>query len=236
MSNSTIEVKLVVNPEKLKEDSLIYKNLEPGCFLYQYRKALNDAAYELALEDPSVIHRKGELLSLAKAKVDSDGYGYKRKKSRSQVLSVDEPLPSTKLTPSLRSKRIREIEQDLKEVKLEMTLLERSRTKARNVNNDDRARHLTQEIAPLRERKRKLEDELTVLQKKEAKSVHQKKKRTVQTPGQIKLDDDQQMDTSQRTIDNMLSSGSNKEELPQKGDSPVVVGVSGKSNNQKPFL
>ena len=98
------------------------------------------------------------------------------------------------------------------------------------------ARHLTQEIAPLRERKRKLEDELTVLQKKEAKSVHQKKKRTVQTPGQIKLDDDQQMDTSQRTIDNMLSSGSNKEELPQKIDSPVVAGVSGKSNNQKPFL
>ena len=135
-----MEVTLLVNPEEHKEGSLIYKNLEPGCFLYQYRKALNDAAYEVALEDPSLIHKKGELLSLAKAKVDSHGYGYKRKKSRSQVLSVAEPTPSTKLTPSLLSKRIREVEEDLKEVKLEMTLLERSRTKARNVNNDDRAR------------------------------------------------------------------------------------------------
>ena len=145
-----------------------------------------------------------------------------------------EPTPSTKLTPSLRSKRIREVEEDLKEVKLEMTLLERSRTKARNVNNDDRARHLTQEIAPLRERKRKLEDELTVLQKKEAKSLHQKKKRTVEMPGQIKPDV-QQVDMSQRTINNMLSSGSKKEEMPQKSDSPVA-GVSGTSSDPKPFL
>lgn len=76
---------------------------------------------------------------------------------------------------SLRSKRINEIEEDLKEVKLEMTLLEKSRAKARNINNDDRARHLTQEMTPLRQKKRKLEEELTLLQKKEAKSIQQKR-------------------------------------------------------------
>lgn len=67
-------------------------------------------------------------------------YLYKRKKSRSADLSLNElpPVPS-KLTPSLRLKIISDIKEDLKEIKVEMTLVERSRVKARNVN-DERSR------------------------------------------------------------------------------------------------
>lgn len=57
--NSAVEVTVQIDPEKLREDSTIYKNLTPGCFLYDYRKSLNDAAYEFALENPLLINKKG---------------------------------------------------------------------------------------------------------------------------------------------------------------------------------
>lgn len=122
--------------------------------------------------------------------------------SRSADFSLNElpPVPP-KLTPSLRSKRIGEIEEDLKEIKEEMMLIERSRFKARNVDNDERARRLTQEMTPLREKKRKLEDELTLLQKKEAKSLLQKKKRDDKELRNEKI---QLPTTSQITIDKLL--------------------------------
>ncbi|CAB3995397.1 DNA fragmentation factor subunit alpha-like [Paramuricea clavata] len=191
VSKPIIKVKVQVDPEKLRNDSKIYQNLESGSFLYKYRYALNEAAYQLALDDPSLVYRKGELQEKAKMKVDTEGYGYKRIKSR----------------------------EDLKEVELEMTLLERSRSKARNVNNDDRARHLTLEITPLRKRKRSLEEELTLLQKKEAKSIQQKKKKTNQNP--IKPSSTP-LCSSQRTIEVILKK-SNNIQVSQKNECAVVV-------------
>ena len=81
-----------------------------------------------------------------------------------------------KLTPSLRAKRIENIKEDLQEVNLEMSLIERSRTKARNLNQDERARSFTQEMTPPRQRKRKLEDELSILEKKKKQSHSNKRK------------------------------------------------------------
>ena len=218
-SNSTVEVTLQTDPEKLREESAIYKNLEPGCFLYAYCKSLNEAAYELAVENPRLLSKKGELQALAKKKVDSDGYLYKKKKSRAIDLSPNELLPvPSKVTPSLRSKRIGEVEEDLKEIKMEMALIERSRVKARNVDNDERARRLTQEMTPLRERKRKLEDELTLLQKKEAKSLLQKKKRDNKEQSK---EEGQPQASPQITIDKLLSRKA-KEDLQQKDGSDKV--------------
>ena len=160
-----------------------------------------------------MVQNKGELQALAKKKSDSDGYLYKRKKSRSADLSLIEPPPGpSKLTPSLLSKRISEIEEDLKQIAVEMTLIEKSIFKARNVDNDEKGRRLAQEMTPLRERKRKLEDELTLLQKKEAKSILQKKKtdakELIEEKGQLPT-------TSQIAIDKLLVSKRRKD-LQQK--------------------
>lgn len=138
-----------------------------------------------------------------------------RKKSRSADLSLKEPPPvPSKLTSSLRSKRISEIEEDLKEIKAEMTLIEKSRFKARNIDNDEGAGRLTQEMTPLRERKWKLEDERTLLQKKEAKSILQKKTRDakehIEDKGQLPT-------TSQITIGKLLVT-KRKSDLQQKDD------------------
>ena len=109
--------------------------------------------------------------------MDESGYSYTKKKSRSQELSIpcaDNLMP--KLTSSLQAKRIGNIEEDLQEVNLEMSLLERSTAKARSLNQDEHARSFTQEMTPLRQRKQKLEDELSILKKKKKQSDSNKRK------------------------------------------------------------
>lgn len=77
-----MEVTLKVDPEKLREESPICKNLKLlVSYNYEYCKALNrsDVAYA------TVGAKKGELQALAKKKIDSDIYLYKRNKSWSAV-------------------------------------------------------------------------------------------------------------------------------------------------------
>lgn len=62
-----------VNVEELRQQSVIYKDLQPGAFLFEYRSKLNDAAFQVALENPILVSTKGKLLELAKEKVEKDG-------------------------------------------------------------------------------------------------------------------------------------------------------------------
>lgn len=159
--------------QKTREESEIYKNLKPGGFLYDYRRKFNDAAFKIALDNPTLLSNKGALVEHAKRKVEDDGYIYKKKKSRSSNLNAPEPEKSVKMTESIRGKQITEISEDLEEVRNEIYHLERSREKARNINSDERALRLTKDMEPLRAKKRRLEEELILLQKK---SLPQRKK------------------------------------------------------------
>lgn len=161
--------------QKTREESEIYKNLKPGGFLYDYRRKFNDAAFKIALDNPTLLSNKGALVEHAKRKVEDDGYIYKKKKSRSSNLNAPEPEKSVKMTESIRGKQITEISEDLEEVRNEIYHLERSREKARNINSDERALRLTKDMEPLRAKKRRLEEELILLQKKK-KSLPQRKK------------------------------------------------------------
>lgn len=48
---------------------------------YLYQKLVNDHAGELALQDPSLLRKHGELLELAREKVNENGYVFKKGKS-----------------------------------------------------------------------------------------------------------------------------------------------------------
>ena len=54
--------------EKIRKESAIYRDLQPGSFLFEYRSKLNDAAFNIALENPTLISNKGTLLEQAKKK------------------------------------------------------------------------------------------------------------------------------------------------------------------------
>lgn len=78
---------------------------------------------------------------------------------------------------SIRAKQLVEISEDLEEVKTEIFHLERPREKAKKLNSDDRALWLTKEMEPLQIKKRRLEEELGLLQKKEKKCSKDKERR-----------------------------------------------------------
>lgn len=109
------------------------------------RHSSKDAAFEIAMANPSILSQKGDLQSKAKQKVEADSYHFARKRSR----SIQEEK-TVKTTPNLRVKRIKEIDEDLEEANTELKLLQHSRERARNVNCDDKARVYTQEMEPVR--------------------------------------------------------------------------------------
>lgn len=191
---------LDINIDELKEKSTIYKNIIPGSFLYDYRYALNKACFEVALENPVLITDRGKLIEKGKEKLDKDGFNYKKSKSRSKAVSL--PFKVKKVLPDVREKRISELEEDLKETNIELQLMEKSRSKARNVNADERAIALTREIEQVRQKKRKLEYELVLLEKKAKKAVKDKKYKCV------KQEDPKQASSSQ-CLDKYFSSKAN---------------------------
>lgn len=77
------------------------------------------------------------MLKLAVAKLDADGYSYRKKKSRSKLISnVGQDLniaPRKKISQEIRSKRINELIEDVKEVDLQLDLCEKQRVKQTNV-------------------------------------------------------------------------------------------------------
>ncbi|KAG1446378.1 hypothetical protein G6F46_008358 [Rhizopus delemar] len=72
--------------------------------LTNYEKAINEAAIQLASEDPLLISKKGDLFRLAKKKLLDDGYVYKRGKSRSK-LTKEVPQLLKRQSSSLSDKR-----------------------------------------------------------------------------------------------------------------------------------
>ena len=77
------------------------------------------------------------MLKLAIAKLDSKGYNYKKKKSRSKLISATEQelqdAPPKNISQEIRTKRINEIDEDLKEVDLQLDLCQKQRMKHTNV-------------------------------------------------------------------------------------------------------
>ncbi len=78
------------------------------------------------------------------------------------------------LSESVKIKRIAEIEEDLEDVKLQISLTERQRQKYTNVQQFEKAAIMTGEMSELRVKKRKYEDELVSLQSKIKQSDRQK--------------------------------------------------------------
>ncbi|XP_028418536.1 uncharacterized protein LOC114543950 [Dendronephthya gigantea] len=120
------------------------------------------------------------MFKIAIAKLDSDGYNYKKKKSRSKLISNAgqdlQDKPPKKISQEIRTKRINELNEDLKEVDLQLDLCEKQRIKQTNVKQYAQAITLTEQISELRIKKRKLQNELANLQRKESKSVAYKRK------------------------------------------------------------
>ncbi|XP_028407557.1 uncharacterized protein LOC114530175 [Dendronephthya gigantea] len=164
-------VTLPVDTGTLKDRAKIYSLKDTNEKLYNYHKAINEAAYQIALEDPMIVGNKTELNKLAVAKLDIDGYSYRKKKSRSKQLNPDVDTPKrAKLQSDFRASRIKEVSEDLKEVDKQVQLCTKQRDRYSNSQEFSSAIAISEKIEGLQGRKRKLQTELTMLQRKEARS------------------------------------------------------------------
>ena len=62
--------------------------------LSDFQLRVNEAAIELALAQPSLVRKRGELLEMARKKVADDGYCFKKGKSRSKVYGSGDAEPT----------------------------------------------------------------------------------------------------------------------------------------------
>ncbi|CAG8477341.1 7564_t:CDS:2 [Ambispora leptoticha] len=93
-----------VSHEAIVKHATIYGKNSPRQ-LTQYEQAINRAAIDLALADPTLVTHKGSLFEKAKAKLLLEGYSYKRGASRSK-LNPNAPKPGQRASRDvLRAKR-----------------------------------------------------------------------------------------------------------------------------------
>ena len=112
----------------------------------------------------------------ARLKLNEDGFNYVKKKgSRSKAVVPSSGKPVREhVSQGIRQKRVSQLEEDLKEVDLQLSYAIKQRERCANVNNFSKSLDISKEMGELRKKKRKYQ-ELTLLQRKEAGSKRVKK-------------------------------------------------------------
>ena len=128
------------------------------------------------MQDPSLLCDKTELQKQARLKLHEEGFNYKKKSSRSKAFGPSRDAPVRQhISQELRHKRVSQLQEDLKEVDLQLSFALKQREKCANVNNYSKALDVSKEMDDLRSKKGKYQEELTLLQRKEAASKRVKK-------------------------------------------------------------
>ena len=112
---------------------------------------------------------KIELQKLARQRLHESGFAYKKRESRSKYFgktSTIEKPKREKLGEEMRQQRLSHVEEELKEVKLQLGYASRQRERCANVNNFTKAIEMSKEMEELCKKKRKYQEEVTLLQKK----------------------------------------------------------------------
>ena len=172
-----------MDKEMLEQESRIYGKSNEN--LTQYQKSMNDAAFVLCCKNTQLLKNKSDLIQLARKKLDDDGYNYAKKRSRSKAfgtgLGKNEVAMTEqkkhKLTQELRQKKVSEVTEDIESMKKVVSYLENERIKLVNMQKYAQAAQVLEQITEKRREQRKLTEQLTLIQAKEAKSkaYHQKK-------------------------------------------------------------
>lgn len=141
----------------------IYKK-ETNRPLSRYQKEINEVAGELALKDPSLLGRRGELLDLACAEVQQRGYSYVKGKSRSkQFMSppLQTPKPTRlKICAEIRQKKTAGLEEDIARLDKQLHFKNKRLQQAENIKNYKLWEDVTEEIQIVTRQKRDLSEEL----------------------------------------------------------------------------
>lgn len=109
---------MAIKDDNIKKNAVIFKK-SVNRPLSNYQLKINEAAIDVALESPSILCNRGQLLEKARSKVIEDGYAFVKGKSRSKY-TIDASIPGTSANKrahfdeKVRSNRILELMEDIR--------------------------------------------------------------------------------------------------------------------------
>lgn len=166
-------VAVTVDKEVLERESRIYGRSENRT-LSKHEKTINRCALACCEEDVSLLKDRKKLFNLAREKADSEGYSYKKQRSRSKVFGGEkmdkEAAKRQKLVCDQRQRRTEELVEDMKSATDTIKLLELQRGKFVTGEKYLQAAEVVSQITEWRGKQRKLQAELSKLQKADARS------------------------------------------------------------------
>ena len=161
----------------LRCHSKIYGYRRESAQLTNWQKAVNEAAYEVARENPNLMYDRGELKSLAEEKARETYIFKKSFGSRSSKLDGETNAKRLKYSQDERREKIASLSVEIEMVKKQITTKQHIINRATTVKNYELCDKTQGEIRSLIKENGKLEMQLKEFQKKDAKSKWYRKKR-----------------------------------------------------------
>lgn len=148
--------------------AIIYKR-ESKRPLTNYQKRVNEAAIELCLRHPGLLHTRQHLLESARAKVIEGGYQFVKGKSRSKKNGDSnnaEPAPKrSKCSQQMKDDRVKTIEEESRDLADCIRFKEKRIRSYENMRDYKKCDELKESLMALKEKRRNLECELKRIQK-----------------------------------------------------------------------
>ena len=143
---------------------------------------LNEAAIELSLQHPGLLHTRKLLMETARAKVIEDRYQFVKGKSRSkkgQDESNGAPAPKRqKYSQQMRDERVKIIKEDCRDLSDRIHFKEKRIRSCENMRDYKKCDELKESLMSLKEKRQALECELKRIQKSNYQSSWYYRKKT----------------------------------------------------------
>lgn len=168
--------------EYIEKQAVIFgRNPDKCSKLTPYHLKVNDAAKTLCLQNPNLLNDRAKLLELSREKVHTEGYQYRKGASRSKRYHYDMPQKAPKRSKTcedVRLRRIGELREDIQDIDDQIKIKEKRRGIASSSHQYKDCDRLTSQISVLRQKLREHKTELSILEKKQKKSVWYKRKKS----------------------------------------------------------
>ena len=157
--------------------------------LTDYQKQVNFHAGKLAIANPALLCKRGELLELARTEVHESGYTYKKGKSRAKKIASTSSEKATKssrskISADMRHKKISSLEEQIANLSEQISFKEKRRQQAEAVRNYKMCEEITEEMRIVKKERQELQGELKLFKDKERKATWYAQRKRSRTPGE----------------------------------------------------
>ena len=144
--------------EKIREMAIIYKK-ESKRPLTSYQRRINEAAQELCIKNPGLLHKRKLLMEVARQKI-LEGFQFVKGKSRSKRGANPDDTMSTpqhrKTSKDMREGRMKNIEEDCQDLADRISYKEKRIRACENIADYKRCDELKEEVSALKRQRREL--------------------------------------------------------------------------------